>query len=98
MQERARKEVLESIGDSEVLSSENIEKIPYTTAFIKESLRYLPTVPLMGRVTKKDCQFGEYDIPKGTSLSFCMYTVNRDPENFDHPDEFIPERFLEDSE
>ena len=96
MQERACLEVKEMLNDkkTEYLESEDLEKVPYTYAFIKESLRLRPTVPLSSRIATKDITLGKYKIPKGTQVAFLYSVMNRDPEKFDYPDEFIPERYM----
>lgn len=37
---------------------------------------------------------GENVIPAGTNVIIALYAISRDPQYFDQPDEFIPERFL----
>lgn len=89
MQARARKEV-EKLPKGDIKVS-NLD-LPYLTAFIKESLRFYPTVSANARISTQDFKLGELEFPKGTKMF--LYTANRDPEEFEHPDEFIPERFM----
>uniref|UniRef100_A0A2K1Z3U4 Cytochrome P450 n=1 Tax=Populus trichocarpa TaxID=3694 RepID=A0A2K1Z3U4_POPTR len=42
----------------------------------------------------EDCKFGGFDVPKGTLAVVNSHSVMRDPEVWDNPDEFYPERFL----
>ena len=72
-------------------------ELPYITAVIKESLRCFPTVNGNGRVCSKDTTIGDYSFPKGTRFAFSNYFLNRDPDIFERPDEFLPERFLSNS-
>ena len=98
MQDKARQEVLEIMPSKDTeLSFELLDSLKYTNAFIKESLRFFPTVPINGRFNRKECKFGDYIIPKGSHISFRAATINFDPDQFDFPNEFIPERYLEGS-
>ena len=96
MQEKARKEVMSALSgkNDDDLEMSDIE-LPYVSAFIKETIRVFPTVSQSSRVACKDCQFGGYQIPKGTLIGFSKYVLNRDPDAFERPEEFIPERYLE---
>ena len=95
MQEKARNEVIAALSEKDDdLELSDIE-LPYLSAFIKESLRIFPTINNNGRVAGKDCHFGDYFVPKKTFVFFSNVVLNRDPDTFDSPDEFIPERYLE---
>ncbi|XP_078252090.1 uncharacterized protein LOC144591933 isoform X3 [Rhinoraja longicauda] len=45
------------------------------------------------RVAKQDTTLGGYTVPKGTQAMFIAFAIHRDPEVFDDPDEFQPERW-----
>ena len=99
MQEKARKEVLEALSGKDLdatIQYADLE-MPYLSAFIKESLRFFPTVTSSARINQEDCKLGEHHIPKGTFMFLYTTYLNRDPEQFDHADEFLPERFLPNS-
>ncbi len=67
----------------------NPEKI--ATA-IEELLRYDAPVQIVGRIAGKDCAIGGKTIKQGNTLTICLGSANRDPEVFDHADEFIMQR------
>lgn len=40
------------------VTAEDIAKLDYTDRFIKETLRFTPTVPLLTRIVRKDMKIG----------------------------------------
>ena len=45
-----------------------------------------------------DTVIGGYRMPKGSVVIRVGHSMSNDPNNFDDPDKFIPERWLRDSE
>lgn len=77
---------------------QNLDKLTYLDAVVKEALRLTPVLPNLVRVTNEDYQLGEYRLPKGTTISPCLYLTHRDPDYWDKPDQFMPERFINTTE
>ncbi|MGA8219236.1 MAG: cytochrome P450, partial [Solirubrobacterales bacterium] len=67
----------------------------YTDAAIKEALRLRPPVIAAGRVTAKTVDLGPWRIPEGIRIWTPMSLIQRDPDAYEHPNEFRPERFIE---
>lgn len=42
------------------VTAEEIAKLEYTDRFIKETLRLIPTVPLVGKCAKEDVKIGKF--------------------------------------
>ncbi|WP_137145136.1 cytochrome P450 [Mycolicibacterium sp. CR10] len=61
-------------------------------AVIEETLRYDPPVQLIGRVAGEDMTVGSLTLPKGDSILLLLAAAHRDPDAFDRPDEFDPDR------
>ena len=61
-------------------------------AVIEETLRYDPPVQLVGRNAIEDMTIGETTVVKGDSMMLLVAAAHRDPEQFDRPDTFEPER------
>ncbi|MPY34782.1 cytochrome P450 [Streptomyces adustus] len=60
---------------------------------VEELLRFEPPVQLVPqRTTLADIEVRGITIPKGASVWLVLAAGNRDPERFDHPDRFDPDR------
>jgi cytochrome P450 len=68
----------------------------YMTAVINETLRVRPVVPVVTRILQEELQVGPYMLPAGTRVVPSIYLTNRNPRVYEDPEEFRPERFLED--
>ncbi len=73
---------------------DNLSKLVYSDACIHESLRLSPSVARIERKSVCDCKLGNIFVPKGTYIVIPIQAVHRDPDNFENPDDFVPERFL----
>ncbi|XP_065874710.1 cytochrome P450 CYP82J17-like [Euphorbia lathyris] len=93
--ERAQEELDQKIGKNRCVKVDDIEKLEYLRAVIKETMRLYPGAPLgVPRQAAEDCYISKYFIPKGTRLFTNFWKLHRDPNIWSDPDEFIPERFL----
>ncbi|KAF2319438.1 hypothetical protein GH714_015846 [Hevea brasiliensis] len=61
---------------------------------VKETLRLYPLGPVISRASREDSKIGGFDIPKETVVLINLYSMMRDPEIWDNPDEFKLERLL----
>ena len=68
----------------------------YLDAVVKETLRVRPVVPVVARRLTEDRVIGGQLFERGTILMVSIYMVHTDPDSFEEPDEFRPERFLAD--
>ncbi|CAN1282287.1 Cytochrome P450 CYP82J17 [Linum perenne] len=90
-------EELDSIvGRERWVDDSDIEKLVYLQAVIKETMRLYPAGPLAApHVATKDCLIAGHHVPKGTRVLLNLWKMQRDPVVWSNPNEFIPERFLE---
>ena len=71
--------------------------MPYTEAVIQELTRIQPIAPLgIPHRATEEFTLNDFTIPKGTVIMGNIYAVHRDPDIFENPSEFRPERFLSD--
>ncbi|WP_428309683.1 cytochrome P450 [Hydrocarboniphaga sp.] len=59
----------------------------------KESLRLYPSVSLVARQSLEDCEIGGYHIPGGSLLYVSPAAMHSDPQYFEQPERFMPERW-----
>merc|ERR1712062_445448 len=72
-----------------------IEQCPYLRAVLIENLRFRPVVDsLLHRVTQ-DTEIAGYFVQKNSFVQASLTAVMHDPNNFEFPNQFIPERHLE---
>ncbi|KAH9776483.1 cytochrome P450 71A22 [Citrus sinensis] len=95
---RAQNEVRGVVKGREVVEESDISELMYLKLVVKEALRLHPPAPLLvPRETTEDCRVGEYEIPSGTRVLINAKAIATDPEHWEHPFEFRPERFLNSS-
>lgn len=76
---------------------DEICRLPYIVACIRESFRLCPSTPLFPRfVTDPGIAFGEKIIPSGTEVSSSPWITMRDPDMYGQDsNSYRPERWLE---
>ncbi|MGD9618697.1 MAG: cytochrome P450 [Mycolicibacterium sp.] len=62
------------------------------SAVIEETLRYDPPVQLLRRIAGADMAIESLTIPKGDNMLLLLAAAHRDPDAFDNPDRFDPDR------
>lgn len=76
---------------------EALEKMQYLDAFMKEVLRLYPPAGLVIRNTTRDETFGNTLIPANTGIIIPILILHQDPRYWSRPDEFRPERWLDEN-
>ncbi|KAL0441105.1 UNVERIFIED_CONTAM: cytochrome [Sesamum radiatum] len=91
-------EVREIVKDKQDITENDLEKMQYLKAVIKETLRFHTPIPLLvPRTARKDVKIMGYDISAGTMVITNAWAISRDPVTWDEPEKFEPDRFLNSS-
>ncbi|XP_022000566.1 cytochrome P450 Tp4149 [Helianthus annuus] len=92
---KLQQEVTEIAQGRSMIYDEDLEKMPYLKAVLKESLRlHTPAPLLVPRKSMQDIKLMGYDIAEGTQVIINAWAIGRDPALWEEPYEFKPERFL----
>ncbi|XP_048738007.1 cytochrome P450 2G1-like [Ostrea edulis] len=96
VQEKMRKEISDVIGSSQYPSINDKPNMPYTEAVLHEVLRIGCIVPLsLPHGLTRDLIYKDFVIPKDAILIPNLHSILFDPEVFENPKDFRPERFLD---
>lgn len=77
-----------------MIQEKDLPHIPYLQATIKEGLRLHPPGPLVIRTFQEGCKIRGFDVPEKTLLIVNGYAIMRDPDYWEDPHDFKPERFI----
>ncbi|XP_061341095.1 cytochrome P450 81E8-like [Gastrolobium bilobum] len=92
--EKARIELDNQVGQDRLMEESDVTKLPYLQNIISETLRLYPVAPLLvPHFSSDDCTVGGYDVPRKTMLMVNAWAIHRDPQQWDDPTSFKPERF-----
>ncbi|XP_024972067.1 cytochrome P450 71A4-like [Cynara cardunculus var. scolymus] len=95
---KLQQEVTEIAQGRSMIPEEDLEKMEYLKAVIKETLRLHVPVPLLvPRESTQDVKLMGYDIPAGTQVIINAWAIGRDSTSWEEAIEFRPERFLKNS-
>ncbi len=72
VQSKLREEV-DRVVEGRTPNFEDLQKMPYMKAVIKETLRLYPPIPINARVAQDDIVVDNYLIPKGVSVIYLYH-------------------------
>ena len=86
---------LETANANGAATSEDVARLPFLNATIKEAMRlYPPSTALITRVALRDVVIGNTPVAKGTLVVVPIWHLHHDGRWFPDPERFYPERFL----
>ncbi|QRW04458.1 cytochrome P450 family protein [Ceratobasidium sp. AG-Ba] len=95
VQEKAYEEINRTVGRQRMPNLEDLSQLPYTQAIIKEVHRWRPVGPLaVPHANTKEIEYGGYRIPAGTTIFINTWGISHDPDVYDRPEDFWPDRWL----
>ncbi|RZC92682.1 hypothetical protein C5167_028457 [Papaver somniferum] len=92
---RVQAELDQVVGTNNTVEESHLPKLHYLDAVVKETLRLHPVAPfLIPHSPSSSCEIGGYIIPKGSTVFCNVWAMQRDPEAWNDPLRFQPERVL----
>ncbi|PIA32655.1 hypothetical protein AQUCO_04400086v1 [Aquilegia coerulea] len=92
---KIREELASVVGNEDIVQESHVPKLTYLDAVIKETFRLHSIVPfLVPRRPSESCVIGGYTVPKDSKILVNAWALQRDPEVWENPLEFQPDRFL----
>jgi cytochrome P450 len=70
------------------------DRLPYARAAFEEAMRLYPPAPSLNRAAIGPDRVGAVDIPAGATVLVLPWIVHRHEKLWDHPNDFMPSRFL----
>ncbi|KAF7038337.1 hypothetical protein CFC21_048535 [Triticum aestivum] len=96
IQQKLRDEMDAVLGVGHQITEPDTHRLPYLQAVIKETLRLRMAIPLLvPHMNLHDAKLAGYNIPAESKILVNAWFLANNPEQWKRPDEFRPERFLE---
>ncbi|XP_038716443.1 cytochrome P450 83B1-like [Tripterygium wilfordii] len=93
---KTQKEIRNLIGRKGLVNEDDVQRLPYLKAVVKETMRFRAVNPLLiPKETTQKCYINGYVIPAKTLVFVNAWAIGRDPEAWENPEEFYPERFID---
>ncbi|KAL3537116.1 hypothetical protein ACH5RR_000482, partial [Cinchona calisaya] len=90
---KAQAEVRQVCKRKKTIEESDIQNLKYLKTVIQETLRLHPPAPLLPKQSRENCEVNGYMIPDKTQILVNVWAIGRDPEHWDEPEKFKPERF-----
>ncbi|XP_042029234.1 cytochrome P450 71AU50-like [Salvia splendens] len=91
---KLQKELEEVVGLNQRVDESHLPDLKYLDCVIKESMRLHPVSPLLAHEAMEDCEVDGYHIPNKSRVLVNVFAIGRDPDAWEDPENFDPERFL----
>ncbi|KAF8096379.1 hypothetical protein N665_0309s0006 [Sinapis alba] len=95
---KVQTEIRNQMGNKSIISFDDTDKLTYLKMVIKETWRLHPPVPLLSpREAMSEFEINGYTIHAKTRLHVNVWAIGRDPDTWQDPEAFLPERFMDSS-
>jgi len=94
VQQRCYEEIQSVCTSTGDVNIEELGKLTYLECCIKEVLRLYPSVPLITRRLSVDINIAGHNVPTNTQVIRNIYLIHRDPEQWEDPEVFNPDRYF----
>ncbi|XP_019265703.1 PREDICTED: cytochrome P450 76C1-like [Nicotiana attenuata] len=92
---KVQQELKHVVGMNNTVEESHLLKLHYLDAVLKETLRLHPALPLLlPKRPSQSATVGGYTILEGTKVFLNVYAIHMDPQVWENPTKFQPERFL----
>ncbi len=89
-------EELQAVLGGRVPTMADVSQLRYTERVVLESMRLYPPLWMISLQAVEDCEIGGYPVSAGTIAFASQWVMHRDPRYFDNPEEFEPDRWVDD--
>ena len=94
VQDKLRKEISEALESNAKKPLYDVaQNIEFLDCVIKEAQRLCPPAAQINRECSEDYDLNGIHIPAGTEITIPIYAIHRDPDAWEEPEKFDPERF-----
>lgn len=85
------------LAGKDVVTTDDLAGLKYLQCVMMETLRMYPIIPVVTRECSSDATIKEeginVTIPKNVTILIPMVVMNKDPDNWENPNDFLPSRF-----
>lgn len=93
--EKVKEELDRVVGRERLVQESDIKDLLYLHTVVKETMRLHPVAPLLlPHLAMQPCSVGGYCIPAEATVYVNVWAIGRDPEVWEEPLAFRPERFF----
>ena len=91
--ERRLHEEIDRVLEGRLPGVADVDRLPYTTRIVTESMRLYPPAWLVGRRAVNEYRIGPYYVPPRSIIVMSQWIVHRDSRYYEEPDRFEPDRW-----
>ncbi|KAJ3758863.1 cytochrome P450 [Lentinula raphanica] len=96
VQRKGHEEIDGIVGDQRTPTLDDVPRLPYMQAIIKETHRMRPVAPLaIPHMNREPEVYNGYIIPEGSTIFVNTWGIYHDPDLYEGPETFNPDRFID---